>query len=154
MYQPKIFSIYKLFLWVSTTQIFAPIGISIDQIYASKKSILVENLLWPFTVRITCSGDLKILKLLGLKPQISKGFSRSLAIFFLTVGVNNFRKQNTSLFSFLALEGSKRWTGSQIASMMPHQKCNNCAKVTIQGRYILTIPATNMQVQNSTIYCT
>ena len=127
MYQPKIFSIYKLFLWVSTTQIFVPIGISIDQIYASKKSILVENLLWPFTVRITCSGDLKILKILGLKPQISKGFSQSLAIFFLTVGVNNFRKQNISLFSFLALEVVKDELGLKL-----HPWCRIKNAITVQ----------------------
>ena len=33
---------------------------------------------------------LKILQILGLQPQISKVFSRSLELFFLTVGQNNF----------------------------------------------------------------
>ena len=55
-----------------------------------KKTFCYQNLFWPFTVWINCSGDLKIF--VNSRPSASnfKSFSRSLEQFFLTVGQNNF----------------------------------------------------------------
>ena len=55
-----------------------------------KKAFCYQKLLWPFTVWINCSSDLKYLA--NSQPSASnfKSFSGSLEQFFLTVGQNNF----------------------------------------------------------------
>ena len=55
-----------------------------------KKAFCYQKLLWPFTVWINCSSDLKIFE--NSRPSASnfKSFSQSLEQFFLTVGQNNF----------------------------------------------------------------
>ena len=55
-----------------------------------KKAFCYQKLFWPFTVWTNCSSDLK--NFANSRPSASnfKSFSRSLELFFLTVGHNNF----------------------------------------------------------------
>ena len=60
-----------------------------------KKAFCYQKLLWPFTVRINSSSDLN-----RFWKSSAFSFSWSLEQFFLTVGQNNFWKQNT-IYDFL-----------------------------------------------------
>ena len=66
-----------------------------------KKSIILPNFFWPFTVWINCSRFLKMF--------FFKSFSRSLEHFFLTVGQKNFGNKIPILvfkIDFLMLTGN------------------------------------------------
>ena len=60
-----------------------------SNVLTSTKGILFQKL-WPFTVPINCSSDLK--NVANSRPSVSnfKGFPRSREQFFLTVGEDNF----------------------------------------------------------------
>ena len=55
-----------------------------------KKAFCYQKLLWPFTVWINCSSNLKNFANSWPSALNFKSFSRSLEQFFLTVGQNNF----------------------------------------------------------------
>ena len=55
-----------------------------------KKEFCHQKLVWPFTVWINCSSDLKIFENSRSSALNFKSFSRSLELFFLTVDQNNF----------------------------------------------------------------
>ena len=55
-----------------------------------KKAFCYQKLLWPFTVWINCSSDLKIFENSWPSTSNFNSFSRSLEQFFITVGQDNF----------------------------------------------------------------
>ena len=76
-----------MFLYVPISQLFVPIGMSIDWIGTSSnklKSILLQKLFWTFSVWINCFSNLK---------NFTNSLFRSMEQLFLTVGQNNFRNK-------------------------------------------------------------
>ena len=66
-----------------------------------KKAFCYQKLLWPFTVWINCSGDLKNFANSWPSTLNFNSFSRLLEHFFLTVGQKNFGNKISNFYDLL-----------------------------------------------------